>query len=88
MRGTRGNETPRNEITKELDLIRNALSNIDACDSLEQLRGLEGIAAKSYFASFSSLLNARVPDTLRMSGRTKHPPHETGSIACCRLGTV
>ncbi len=76
MRGTRGKDSARCAITKDLDLIRNAASKVEACDSLDRLRGLEGIAAKSYFASFSSLLNERVQDSLRMSRRTKHPPRD------------
>lgn len=76
LRGTRGDETARTGINKDLELIRDVCAKIESCDSLDRLRGLEGIAAKSYFASFSSLLNDRVSESLRMSGRTKHPPRD------------
>lgn len=76
MRGTRTNKAARAAISKELDLIRDSLSKIATCDSLDRLRGLEGIAAKSYFASFSSLLGERVPASLTMKSRTKHPPRD------------
>lgn len=76
LRGTRGNDVARKEIEPNLNLIRDSISNIDAAESLDRLRGLEGIAARAYFGSFSSLLNERVPEMLRMSGRTKHPPRD------------
>jgi CRISP-associated protein Cas1 len=76
LRGSRGTESARTEISRDLDLIRDALSKIGSCDSLDRLRGLEGVAAKSYFASFSILLNDRVPESLHLTGRTKHPPRD------------
>ena len=76
MRGTRNDKTARDSIQLELDQIRDAISKIERCDTLERLRGLEGISAKSYFASFSSLLNSRVPESLTMKVRTKHPPRD------------
>ena len=76
LRGTRGNDEARTSIVKDLELIRNATSKVDGVDSLDQLRGFEGIAAKAYFASFSTLLNERVSELLRMKGRTKHPPRD------------
>ena len=79
LRGTRGNEAAREEIAKHIRLIKDAISKIDKVgetDSLGRLRGLEGIAAKSYFSSFSSLLSERVPGSMRMTRRTKHPPRD------------
>lgn len=79
LRGTRGNDAARTSISTDIGLIKNAIANIDKVsggDSLDRLRGLEGIAAKAYFSSFTALLNERVPESLRMSGRTKHPPRD------------
>ena len=79
LRGTRGNDRARATIAKDITLIKDAISKIDRgqeTDSLDRLRGLEGIAAKAYFHSFSALLNDRVPETLQMAGRTKHPPRD------------
>lgn len=79
LRGTRGNEAARGEIAKHIRLIKNAISKIDKVDetdSLGRLRGFEGIAAKAYFSSFSSLLSERVPESMRMTKRTKHPPRD------------
>ena len=76
LRGTRSNPTARESIERELKQIRDAIKNIDSCESLDRLRGLEGIAAKAYFGSFSTLLNERVPETLLMQKRTKHPPRD------------
>ena len=79
LRETRGNEAARGEIAKHIRLIKNAISKIDKVDetdSLGRLRGFEGIAAKAYFSSFSSLLSERVPESMRMTKRTKHPPRD------------
>ena len=76
LRGTRSNAAARDSIEKDLRQIRDAITNIDACESLDRLRGFEGIAAKAYFGSFSTLLNERVPETLLMKKRTKHPPRD------------
>lgn len=76
LRGTRGNAEIRQTIARDIEQMRAAVAKVDGADSLAQLRGLEGIAAKSYFASFSTLLNERVPESLRMAGRTKHPPRD------------
>ena len=79
LRGTRGNESARASITKDIDLIKDAIAKLNKLndqDSLDRLRGFEGIAAKAYFGSFSALLNERVPESLLMKKRTKHPPRD------------
>jgi CRISPR-associated protein Cas1 len=76
LRGTRSSPDARDSIENDLRQIRNAIKNIDSCESLDRLRGLEGIAAKAYFGSFSTLLNERVPASLLMKKRTKHPPRD------------
>ena len=79
LRGTRGNEPARQSISKDINLIKDTISKIDKIGddgSLDRLRGFEGIAAKSYFSSFSFLLGDRVPESLQMTKRTKHPPRD------------
>jgi CRISPR-associated protein Cas1 len=76
MRGTRADKETRKSVDKEIDSIRVCLDKVGKADSLDVLRGLEGFAAKSYFACLSSLLNERVPASLQMLRRTKHPPRD------------
>ncbi|WP_417734145.1 type I-MYXAN CRISPR-associated endonuclease Cas1 [Rosistilla oblonga] len=76
LRGTRGNEQAREQATPSIDAIRRVASGCEKADSLAQLLGIEGTAAKNYFAAFNSLLAERVPESLQMKGRTKHPPRD------------
>ncbi len=79
LRGTRGNESARSSITKDIELIKDAITKLNKDgdqETLDRLRGFEGIAAKAYFGSFSALLNERVPESLLMTKRTKHPPRD------------
>lgn len=76
LRGTRGNESARNAAQSDIEMIRRAVSRAEKSESLDSLRGEEGIAAKHYFASFNQLLSDRVAESMRMNGRTKHPPRD------------
>lgn len=76
LRGTRGAPTLRASCHFDIERMREALKKVSVAASPDSLRGLEGIAAKSYFASIPRLLGASVPDELRPNGRTKHPPKD------------
>ena len=76
MRSTRGDCAARDRSRRELDQIRDTLRKIDRAISIDSLRGLEGIAAKSYFSVLPTLLHNRVPHDLRPTGRSKHPPRD------------
>ncbi len=56
--------------------IWNALKNVENCESLEILRGIEGGFGQLYFKIFPRLLN----DTMGFSGRKKHPPPDPINI--------
>jgi CRISPR-associated protein Cas1 len=56
--------------------MREALRKLDQAVSLDSLRGLEGIAAKAYFAALPSLLSARCDPLMIPNGRSKHPPED------------
>jgi CRISPR-associated protein Cas1 len=59
---------------QQLDLNRLAdfLQKVDRVASLESLLGLEGMAAKVYFAGFARLL--RGGETFQLEGRNRRPP--------------
>lgn len=70
LRNTRGHPAARTAILEPLSRIRESLKGVSRARSLDSLRGLEGRAAKSYFAAIAHVLNERVPAELRPSGRT------------------
>ncbi len=76
LRATRGSELPRVTIRTSLERMRESLRKLEQAASLDTLRGLEGMAAKSYFASIPAILSDRLPDDLRPNGRSKHPPKD------------
>ncbi len=49
------------------------LGDIDSASSKEELMGIEGIAAKAYFAAFSECI-LRNKDDFRFDGRSRRPP--------------
>lgn len=76
LRSTRGQESARSAAAATLERIRESLRRVDAAGTIDTLRGLEGLAAKAYFAAIPSLLGDRVPPELRPDGRTRHPPRD------------
>lgn len=55
-----------------VDAVEKALGRIDACSSLEMLRGVEGSAAAAYFRGFAAM----VPRELAFDGRERRPPRD------------
>lgn len=76
MRATRGNEARRDETQKLLDRIRETLSRLPNATSLDTIRGLEGQAAKAYFAALPTMISDQATEHLIPKGRTKHPPKD------------
>ncbi|QDT32302.1 type I-MYXAN CRISPR-associated endonuclease Cas4/Cas1 [Thalassoglobus polymorphus] len=76
LRATRNNQTARTNCEQNIAHIRECLRKLAQAESLETMRGLEGIAAKSYFASIPQILSSRVPQSLLPHGRSKHPPRD------------
>jgi CRISPR-associated protein Cas1 len=76
LRGSRADEEVRKACQKDLDAMRRVIGDCEAAESLATLRGIEGTVARHYFNSFNHLMLPRVPEELRMRGRTKHPPRD------------
>jgi CRISPR-associated protein Cas1 len=74
LRATRGNDAARQACRDGIGRMREALRKVDFATSADSLRGLEGIAAKSYFGCFNQMLVSHVRAELRPQGRTRHPP--------------
>jgi CRISP-associated protein Cas1 len=52
-----------------------AIKLLPTCETLDELRGTEGITAKAYFAAFSSLVRTNRED-FHFTGRSKRPPRD------------
>jgi CRISPR-associated protein Cas1 len=76
LRSTRGDAQTRLLSTPHIERIRETLRKIPLAESADTLRGLEGMAAKSYFAAFPQMLANSVPVQLRPDGRSKRPPRD------------
>lgn len=76
MRATRGGTAARQACMPHLERIRESLRKVSLVTAEESLLGLEGMAAKAYFAALPSLLSSQVPPEMHPRGRTKHPPRD------------
>ena len=76
MRATRGDNERRDTASRSLDRIRETLARLPEAASLDTIRGLEGQAAKAYFAELPSLISDQAIPELLPKGRTKHPPKD------------
>ncbi len=74
LRATRGDQVSRAACLPHIERIRETLRKIVDVASEESLLGLEGMAAKAYFACVPELLTSQTPEEMRPRGRSKHPP--------------
>jgi len=78
LRGAR--EAAADEDSRALDeaaeKLANALRRVPHATDLEVVRGIEGEAAKNYFAAVSRLLGADVRKVFALEGRTRRPPRD------------
>ena len=61
------------DIEQAMKYLANSISRLDACESLDGLRGVEGDSARMYFSLFDKLILAQ-KDEFKFSGRNKRPP--------------
>ncbi len=76
LRASRGDEEKRGHCDPHIERIRETLRKIPVVAAEESLLGLEGMAAKAYFAALPSLLGDQVPAEMKPQGRSKHPPRD------------
>jgi len=78
MRGAR--EAKRDDeaaqLTRGADDLAAALRALPSALSLDELRGLEGEAARQYFARMTLLVRVDLRDDFPMDGRTRRPPRD------------
>ena len=63
-------------ITRGADDLAASLRALPQSADLDTLRGVEGEAARQYFAALNLLVRADARDAFRMDGRTRHPPRD------------
>ncbi len=61
---------PEIDLKQEIDAMQTAQTSLDGQSSLNQLNGIEGIAARNYFAGFGKMILGK----FGFNGRKKHPP--------------
>lgn len=81
LRSTRGTVIARERCAPHIERMRLSLSRTKDAGSLDSLRGLEGMAAKSYFACLPHVLSSSVDSELHPKGRSKHPPEDRFNAA-------
>jgi len=76
LRATRTDKKLRQSCRTDVELIRETLRKVDGVDAASSLLGLEGTAARAYFASLPRLLSPHAPRELVPTGRSRHPPRD------------
>lgn len=69
----RNNESVTEVVLFELEQLA---KKAERCEALESLLGIEGTAARSYFAAFSGMLKGDGVATFDLDGRNRRPPRD------------
>ena len=78
LRGARESkdETDQKCLSHAADMLANSLRNLPHTRDLDQVRGIEGDAAKLYFAALPHLVKQDIREHFTMDGRTRRPPRD------------
>jgi CRISPR-associated protein Cas1 len=78
LRGAREtvDEGDRNVLSDAAEALGHSVRNLALATDVEILRGLEGDAAKRYFAAFTHLVRPDVREAFALDGRTRRPPRD------------
>jgi CRISPR-associated protein Cas1 len=78
LRGAREakNETDRQALTRAAHDLAASQRALPATATLDAVRGVEGEAARGYFAALNRLLRADLRDRFAMDGRSRRPPRD------------
>lgn len=72
LRVARKHQETRQALTQAANQLSELAVQLEACDSVESMRGLEGAAATIYFSQFDSMLQS--PAGFRFETRSRRPP--------------
>jgi len=75
LRGAREADDPGDagKLAKTATAIASALSRLPQCTDIDQVRGIEGEAARAYFESFDRMIRED-RESFKMNGRNRRPP--------------
>lgn len=73
LRGVRDHGDPEGRLGETTEVLLRILRRVDLARDLDELRGLEGEAARTYFGIFEDLITRDDPQ-FRFSGRSRRPP--------------
>lgn len=78
LRGAReaANEIDNAKLTEGAESLAISIRNIPTAKDLDSLRGIEGDAAKNYFAALNYLVRWEQREAFTMDGRTRRPPRD------------
>lgn len=78
LRGAReaGDEQDCSALSAAADALSSSLRNLPHAADLDVVRGIEGDAAKNYFAALPLLVKRESRDKFTMDGRTRRPPRD------------
>ncbi|MBL0038342.1 MAG: type I-C CRISPR-associated endonuclease Cas1 [Nitrosomonadales bacterium] len=78
LRGAReaGDAEDSNALTAAAETLSNSLRNLPHAPDLDVVRGIEGDAAKNYFAALPLLVKQEARNKFTMDGRTRRPPRD------------
>jgi CRISPR-associated protein Cas1 len=78
LRGARetADEEDSRALTAVATMLSNSLRNLPHAPDLDVVRGIEGDAAKNYFAALPLLVKREARDKFTMDGRTRRPPRD------------
>jgi CRISP-associated protein Cas1 len=69
------NDRDRTALTAAAKIHAAAIHNTEKAEDLDKLRGIEGYAAKSYFAAFTHMVQTNRP-AFTFTERSRHPPRD------------
>ena len=78
LRGAReaGDEKDSSALAAVAEILSSSLRNLPHAPNLDVVRGIEGNAAKNYFAALPLLVRHEARDKFTMDGRTRRPPRD------------
>lgn len=78
LRGARDTKATEDEaqLTRAAQDLAASLRSLPGAASLDAVRGVEGEAARTYFAALNLLVRPDLRDTFRMDGRSRRPPRD------------
>ena len=78
LRGSRESKAPEDAaiLTRGAADLAAALRALPGAGDADTLRGIEGEAARQYFAALNALIRSSVRESFRMDGRSRRPPRD------------